>query len=209
MYSISGYYGDAQRWLYYALLLLSLLLRHHEWIARMAATCMTYGGGATIHAILLAAFGPVRGPDIPAMEFAPLYYHPREVTEIYDPDIDAAFAVTVTGCLFILPLGMWSKVFRRTRRRLRLILWSFLILLYVACNKGLAFGNLSIRKSASVAVKLVGKSYLLEALVDWTLLMAPGTKQFGHCSGVWMSPPLSPNDRHQPVYILALVLRVH
>jgi hypothetical protein len=89
---------------------------------------MTYGGGAAIHAILLAAFGPVRGPDIPAMEFAPLYYHPREVTEIYDPDIDAAFAVTVTGCLFILPLGMWSKVFRRTRTRLRLILWSFLML---------------------------------------------------------------------------------
>lgn len=53
-YAISGQYGFLPRLLYYLLLVISLLLRKHDWLSAGALTgAMTYSASACVHAFAL------------------------------------------------------------------------------------------------------------------------------------------------------------
>lgn len=59
IYPISGQYGNAPRALYYFLLLFVVLFRRKDWLtAGAAGFCLTSGGSAAIHAILLSFSKP-------------------------------------------------------------------------------------------------------------------------------------------------------
>lgn len=65
VYPMSGQYGRAPRALYYCLLLFVILFRRQDWLtAGAAAFCLTFGGSAAIHAMILAPMLSLGKPPI-------------------------------------------------------------------------------------------------------------------------------------------------
>jgi len=66
VYPMSGQYGRAPRVLYYVLILFVIGFRRQDWLAAGAAAfCLTYGGSAAIHALLLAPYLALAKPSVP------------------------------------------------------------------------------------------------------------------------------------------------
>src|SRR5436305_124904 len=66
VYPMSGQYGSAPRALYYTLLLFIVVLRRQNWLtAGAAASCLTFGGSAAIHALILAPILSLGHPPLP------------------------------------------------------------------------------------------------------------------------------------------------
>lgn len=138
VYPISGQYQRAPRYIYYALCLLALALRSHNWVANASlASVMAYSGTAAIHAITmvsmrtdLAAYGYQwvsvfwQEPDQPALPVWPM---------AWDLDCDPVLAIVGSAFLLVAPMQTWSRTFRAATAKTLLLLWSVLLLMGLIC----------------------------------------------------------------------------
>ncbi|KAG4423920.1 hypothetical protein IFR04_002915 [Cadophora malorum] len=129
VYPMSGQYGRAPRALYYFLLVFVSIVRKENWLtAGAAATCLTFGGAAAIHAIILASYlslgkssiqdGPMLLPNSSTVPVAAL---------ATDLDSDATLAIVGTGFLIVVPLALWSANFKHAAAAPILVLWTLLM----------------------------------------------------------------------------------
>jgi hypothetical protein len=129
IYPMSGQYGQAPRALYYALLIFVIGFRRQDWLtAGAAAYCLTFGGSAAIHALILAPIlslgkppispGLVQLPNSTILSITPL---------ASDLDSDATLAIVGTGFLIVIPMALWSERFRHSGAVSILVLWILLM----------------------------------------------------------------------------------
>jgi hypothetical protein len=101
VFPMSGQYGRAPRVLYYALVLFVIGFRRQDWLtARAAAVCLTYGGSAAIHALLLAPSLALAKPYVPDGIVTTTTGSEITVKALAtDLDTDATLAIVGTGFL--------------------------------------------------------------------------------------------------------------
>ena len=117
-YSVSGFYSPVYRYLYYSLLVLSIILHRTGLVVRGAlGTCMVYSSIASIHAVALAS---VRGRGT------------------VDLDIIPAFAITGVGMLAGMPIMVWSNTLRGARTSTRMVLFAWVVVLWVGLIASMA-----------------------------------------------------------------------
>jgi hypothetical protein len=135
VYPMSGQYGRAPRALYYFLLLFVIGFRRQDWLtAGAAAFCLTFGGSAAIHALILAPIlslgktpipdGIVQLPNSTRHTITPL---------ASDLDSDATLAIVGTGFLIVIPMALWSAQFRHSGAVPILVLWILLMFIGMVC----------------------------------------------------------------------------
>jgi hypothetical protein len=152
-YPISGGYGRAQRYLYYALILFSILSRHKTWLITAAlATVIAYSSAAAFHAMILAIVRTKLYPQSPdILEYYEVvlvsgktqdgfWVEPTAQTwqedglwlpvvpMVWDADGDAVLAVVGLAFLVLVPMQTWSKTFKKYEGKTVLLLWSLLLL---------------------------------------------------------------------------------
>jgi hypothetical protein len=133
VYPMISQYGRAPRGLYYALLLFVILLRRQDWLtAGAAAACLTYGGSAAIHALILAPILSLGTTTIPngvvQLSNATQVTVQALVTGL---DSDATLALVGAGFLIVMPMAIWSAQFRHSGAVPILVMW---ILLGKVCS---------------------------------------------------------------------------
>jgi hypothetical protein len=135
VYPISGQYNNLPRWLYYFLLISVIVLRRQHWLAvGAAATCLTYGGGAAIHALILTHLRQSLVSQIPDG-----YVQLPSGQELWisaaalDLDTDGTLAIIGVGFLITLPMALWSSQFRRSDAKPILVIWTVLMFLGMVC----------------------------------------------------------------------------
>lgn len=125
VFAMSGQYGRAPRGLYYGLLLFVVLLKRQDWLtAGAAAACLTFGGSAGIHALILAPIYSLGYTSVPneivtlsngtSILVAPL---------ATDLDSDATLAMVGTGFLIAVTMALWSARFKLSGAVPILVLW--------------------------------------------------------------------------------------
>jgi hypothetical protein len=135
VYPMSGQYGRAPRALYYSLLLFVVVFRRQNWLtAGAAAYCLTFGGSAAIHALILAPVLSLGTTTVPAgivqlPNFAKIKVHALAT----DLDSDATLAIVGTGFLIVIPMAVWSAQFRLSGAVPILVLWIFLMFVGMVC----------------------------------------------------------------------------
>jgi hypothetical protein len=135
VYPMSGQYGRAPRVLYYALLLFVILLRRQDWLtAGAAAACLTYGGSAAIHALILA---PILSLGTTAITNGVVQIsNSTQVTVqalVTDLDSDATLAIVGAGFLIVMPMAIWSAQFRHSGAVPILVMWILLMFIGMVC----------------------------------------------------------------------------
>jgi len=129
VFPMSGQYGRAPRTLYYFLLIFVAVVRKENWLtAGAAATCLTFGGAAAVHSIILTSYlslGRSPMPDGPVL--LPNSSTITVVALATDLDSDATLAVVGTGFLIVVPLALWSSNFKHAAAAPILVLWSLLM----------------------------------------------------------------------------------
>lgn len=153
-YPISDVWASTPRYLYYCLLVLTLVVRTRSWLAQVfLGAAAAYAGAAAIEAFILLAkptpiadiqlvsipfidSASVRGndtlealynlvTDTPLVEVAPA---------VMELDIDAILAVVITGFLSMLPMHCWSHTVRAYRALHLLVgIWNILMLAGSIC----------------------------------------------------------------------------
>lgn len=153
-YPISDVYASAPRYLYYALLVASLVVRTKGWLAHVfLGAAAAYAGTAAIEAFVLIANQP-NVPDAQSITIpfissssvdgnATLEALENLITDqssldispaVMEFDIDAILAITVTGYLVMLPVHCWSSTIRNYRARHLLIgVWNVVMLAGSIC----------------------------------------------------------------------------
>lgn len=136
VFPMSGQYGRAPRVLYYSLLLFVVILRRQDWLtAGAAAACLTFGGSAAIHALILVptlSLGQTSTPDGNAI--LPNSSTVKVAAVATDLDSDVTLAIVGTGFLIVVPMALWSARFRLAGAVAILVLWISLISIgMVAC----------------------------------------------------------------------------
>ena len=149
-YPISETYGSSPRYLYYALLLASVLSRWQGWLTHVVlGAAAAYAGSAAIHTFILVA-GIHKLPNAESVSIPfikaptnlsaslPSLVTGRETISIQpatlELDADAVLAIVVTGYLIFLPMQCWSRVAHSGRARyLVLLMWSMLMLAGTVC----------------------------------------------------------------------------
>jgi hypothetical protein len=135
VFPMSGQYGRAPRALYYALLLFVIGFRRQDWLtAGAAAYCLTFGGSAAIHALILASIlslGTTSVPDVVVQ--LPNFTKVAVKAVAVDLDSDATFAIVGTGFLIVIPMAIWSAQFRYSGAVPILVLWILLMFLGMVC----------------------------------------------------------------------------
>ncbi|KAI9678290.1 MAG: hypothetical protein M1817_006235 [Caeruleum heppii] len=108
LYPIDGQYGRLPRFLFYGLIILSPMVRKHEWIVAGALTAATtYAGAAAVHAIsLIVTQATIAEYDIPVLKL-----------------------IVGSGSLAAAPLLQWSSTVRRFNIKSILLCWNFLLLI--------------------------------------------------------------------------------
>jgi hypothetical protein len=135
VYPMSGQYGRAPRALYYALLLFVVVFRRQNWLtAGAAAYCLTFGGSAAIHALILAPILSLGTTSVPAgtvqlPDFTKIIVHALAT----DLDSDATLAIVGTGFLIVIPMAIWSAQFRHSGAVPILVLWILLMFVGMVC----------------------------------------------------------------------------
>ncbi|UPX12793.1 uncharacterized protein EKO05_0003330 [Ascochyta rabiei] len=133
----SGQYGTTLQWTYYALLVVTVTLRHQEWLAAgTAAYALTYSGVATIHLVVLFAVYN-RFPGDPARSSCHTWNLGGGVEEavpqvpictgVYDPDSTEACTVVGAGLLAVLPMATWSRTFQHVSAKPILVMWTLML----------------------------------------------------------------------------------
>jgi len=135
VYPISGQYNSIPRWLYYSLLFIVVTLRHHHWlVVGAAATCLTYGGGAAIHACILAFIRLYTNSQVPdGIVQLPNGLEHWISSTVFELDNDGTLAVVGAGFLIALPMALWSSQFRRPDTKAILVLWTALMFIGMVC----------------------------------------------------------------------------
>ena len=135
VYPMSGLYGRAPRVLYYTLLLFVIGFRRQDWLtAGAAAYCLTFGGSAAIHALVLApvlSLGTTSVPDgvVQLPDFSKVTVDALAA----DLDSDATLAIVGTGFLIVVPMAIWSAHFRHSGAVPILVLWILLMFVGMVC----------------------------------------------------------------------------
>ena len=143
-FTISGQYQRTPRLICYVLLIFTVIIRNHEWLAAgAAASVMTYSGVAAIHYIIFFATDNIFNPPN-----AKTYCDLLPVPGTADPffacagvnDPDASKAVDILGSIMLgaLPMFALSATFRKSSGNAILTFW--LLLLAV----GHTFANLAL-----------------------------------------------------------------
>jgi hypothetical protein len=142
VFPMSGQYGRAPRVLYYALILFVIVFRRQDWLtAGAAAFCLTYGGSAAIHALLLAPSLALARPSVPNGIVTT-----TDGTEItvkalaIDLDADATLAIVGAGFLAVIPMALWSAQFRHSGAVPILVLWIILMFAGMICSMAVSYG---------------------------------------------------------------------
>jgi hypothetical protein len=137
VYPMSGQYGRAPRALYYSLLLFVILFRRQDWLtAGAAAFCLTFGGSAAIHAMILAPILSLGKPPNGILNGIITLSNSTNVkiTPLAtDLDSDATLAVVGTGFLIVVPMALWSVQFRHSGAVPVLVLWICLMFVGMIC----------------------------------------------------------------------------
>lgn len=132
-FSISSYYERTPRCICYLLLVFTVVIRNHEWLAAgAAASVLTYSGVAAIHLIILFATNnklnvpkakshceslPIPGSSTPFVACA----------GVSDPDLSLSMTIVGSVMLGALPILAWSTTFRRSTSKVILIFWLLLL----------------------------------------------------------------------------------
>ena len=130
---ISGYYERTPRYLCYFLLVFTVVIINHKWLAAdAAASVQTYSGAAAIHLIILFATNnrlslpkaksrseclPIPGGNIPFVTCA----------GVSDPDVVLSMTIVSSVMLGALPIVALSSTFRRSTSKAFLIFWLLLL----------------------------------------------------------------------------------
>jgi hypothetical protein len=136
VYPMSGQYGRAPRGLYYALLLFVILLRRQDWLtAGAAAACLTYGGSAAIHALILAPILSLGTTAVPngVVQLSNSTQIKVEAALVTDLDSDATLAIVGAGFLIVMPMAIWSAQFRHSGAIPILVMWILLMFIGMVC----------------------------------------------------------------------------
>ncbi|KAH8678800.1 hypothetical protein BGZ60DRAFT_428622 [Tricladium varicosporioides] len=136
-YSISGSYERGPRYLYYFLAFLALAGRKHKWIVDVALiSVMTISTLASVHAIGLVALRSRMVPRSLLENYTSITISGNNATDILLPiipmvwngDSDAVLSIVGISFLLTTPMQMGSKTFRKSNRKLVMIIWSVLLL---------------------------------------------------------------------------------
>ena len=135
-FSVSGYYERTPRYICYVLLVFTVVIRNHKWLAIGAATSvLTYSGVAAIHLIVL--FATNNRLDLPKAksycEYLPIPGTSTPFaacTGVWDPDVSLSMSIVSIVILGALPMVVWSTTFKTSKSKAILLFW--LLLLAVA-----------------------------------------------------------------------------
>lgn len=132
-FRVSSQYQRTSRYICFLLLIFTVIIRNHEWLAAGAATSvLTYSGVAAVHMIVL--FVTNNRFDLPDSKTRcesiplPLLNSPfLACTGVYDPDRGASFEIVSTCLLTALPIAAWSTTFRSSTSKPILVFWLLLL----------------------------------------------------------------------------------
>jgi hypothetical protein len=125
-----------QRYIYYGLLIATTIItivlkeKHALWLASgAAATALLYSGVAAVHQILIFGFGlgTQRYSTCAAFPLPSTNYILPICHDLDDQDRDTACMIVGAALLAILPIAMWSMVFKKAAARPILVLWMLLM----------------------------------------------------------------------------------
>ena len=120
IYPLSGQYDTLSRALFYLLLIISLLFRHHNWLATAAlGVAMTYAATSALHMFILLGmyrFGVI-SPE-----------NGRTSARAFgDPDVYGIYPVLSAAAIMITPILNWSSSFRRSQAKAIVVYWSLFV----------------------------------------------------------------------------------
>lgn len=149
-YPISGSYGPAPRYIFYALIILSILSRKTGWITIAAVgSIMAYSATAAVHAVVLLIIHfthlifdktnddfsgdvLVEGrtssgePSSDSGQEQTIWVTVSPL--VWDNDGDAVLVVIVTASLVFLPMTIWSSTLRNRRASFLIMLWTLVLM---------------------------------------------------------------------------------
>ena len=132
-FPISGQYQRVPRYICYLLLIFTVVIRNHEWLAiGAAASVMTYSGVAAIHVIILFATNNVLHPPKAKTRCESLPVPGSKdpfvaCAGVIDPDVNVAVYVLSCTMLGALPMAALSTTFRRSTSKVILTFWLLLL----------------------------------------------------------------------------------
>ena len=154
-YPISGSYGPTPRYIYYALIVFTLLARKNAWLVKAAlGSVMIYSSTAAIHAIVLVSIRTklvpkylienymvilVEGTTQKSKYSGGFTYNTPGATWLpvlpmaWDNDSDPVLAIIGIAFLVLLPMQLWSSTFKKSEGKAVLFIWSGLLLIGVIC----------------------------------------------------------------------------
>ncbi len=130
---VSGQYQQTPRYICYFLLVFTVVIRNHEWLAAgAAASVLTYSGLAAIHWIILFATNsrfnmPKTKTHCESVPIPNLSTPFLACAGVNGPDQTLAMAIVSTAMFGALPTAAWSTAFRKSRSKPILIFWIFLL----------------------------------------------------------------------------------
>lgn len=132
-FSISGMYERVPRYICYILLVFTVTVRSHEWLAvGAAASVLTYSGIAAIHMVILfATNNKLNMPKTKShCESLPIPDADTSIVacaSVDEPDAALAMVIVSSVILGALPMAAWSSTFRRSTSKAILLIWLLLL----------------------------------------------------------------------------------
>ena len=134
-FPVSEQYQRMARYICYLLLVFTVIIRNHRWLAVGAATSvLTYSGVAAIHSIILFAsnkrFNPAETKTRCESLPIPGAENPFLACDgVSDPDIGVIMIFISGVMLGALPIAAWSTAFKKSASKPVLIIWLLLLAL--------------------------------------------------------------------------------
>lgn len=152
-YPISSSYASTPRYIFYALVFVSILARKATWVTSVAlSSVMTYSSVAAIHAFVLVTLRKKIVPNV-------LFNHQWEVALIegiapngrfedryqdgalwlpilpmaWDADAIPVLAIVGTAFLVLLPMQSWSSTLKASKAKVVVVLWGCLLTAAFVC----------------------------------------------------------------------------
>ena len=132
-FPLSGQYETTPRYICYILLIVTIIVRNHEWLAAGAAAwVLTYSGVAAIHMVVLFAKNQTLNPSktkshcelLSISDASPPFV---ACAGVYDPDVDITMDLVSSVMLGALPAAAWSTTFEKSTSKSILIFWLLLL----------------------------------------------------------------------------------
>lgn len=162
-YPISDLWATAPRYLYYILLVLTIVVQRCGWLANVfLGVCAAYAGVAALEVFVIAGayqglppseivtiprinstaqdattLGLLKGntSQYPVMGIVTNTTRLPITPYVYENDTDALTVVLITGFLAMLPMHIWCSVVKQSRaRRLLMMIWNVLMLAGSCCT---------------------------------------------------------------------------